>query len=187
MINYFPKSFYKFCLVFFAVFFFFFFGFKLVYGIATPGGTYSPFVEKYFNLASWVRHSLMNGTKFFVSLVNIKTIIESEYVLRAESGSGIKLIYGCLGIGVYSFWAAYSIATITSIKNKLKWLFFGLTILWILNILRLGLVLIASVHNWEFPFGIDHHTWFNIVAYSFILAMIYFFERNIKTTTNRNL
>jgi exosortase/archaeosortase family protein len=52
--------------------------------------------------------------------------------------------------------------------------------LYLINICRLSLVLVAGNNNWEFPFGWDHHTWFNIFAYIAIFAMMYFFDRSSK-------
>lgn len=183
MNNYLPKSFYKFCLIFLSVFACCYYGFKIIYGAAIPGGTYFPFVEKYFNIASWIRQGLMVCTKYFVSVFNVNTYRESEYILRAEGGGGIILIYGCLGIGVNCFWIAYCLASTLKIKSKLSWLFFGISTIWIINVTRISLVLLASKNNWIFPLGIDHHTWFNIVSYLFIFIMIYFFEKSIKQKT----
>ena len=180
MINYFPKSFYKFCLIFLSVFGCCYFGFKLIYGVAVPGGIYSPIVEKYFNIASWIRQGLMLCTQYLVSIFNVKSYRESEYILRAEGGSGIKLIYGCLGIGVYCFWIAYILASVTKLSNKIQWLFFGLLLLWTINVIRISLVLLATKNKWNFPFGFDHHTWFNFTSYLFIFSMILLFEKSIK-------
>ena len=174
------NPFYKFIAIFLALFLLIYYGFQFLSGLAVEGGNYSPFVEKYFNIASWIRQGIMVCTKGFVSLFGIKSFLESEYILKTDTGEGIKLIYGCLGIGVYSFWIAYTLAVSTKFAKKIIWLFIGLIILWTLNIMRIGLVLISLKNNWKFPFGIDHHTWFNIVAYLFIFLMILLFEKSIK-------
>lgn len=175
-----PNPFYKFLFFFLSLFTLIYFGFQFISGLAVEGGNYSPFVAKYFNIASWVRQALIFCTKQLVALLGINSYVENEYVLRAEGGAGIKLIYGCLGIGVYSFWIAYTVASTYNFLKKISWLFVGLFILWTVNVLRISLVLISLKNNWVFPLGLDHHTWFNIVAYIFIFLLIFLFEKNIK-------
>ena len=178
----FLNPFYNFLFLFFSLFLLIYFGFQFLSGLAVIGGNYSPFVEKYFNIASWIRQAIMFCTKHFVSLFGLNAHLENEYVLKDESGAAIKLIYGCLGIGVYSFWFAYTLASDCKLFNKITWLLAGFLILWSINIIRIGLVLIATKNKWIFPLGLDHHTWFNIVAYFFIFLMVFFFEKNIKHT-----
>lgn len=174
------NPFYKFLIIFLSLFALIYYGFQFIAGLAVVGGYYSPFVEKYFNLASWVRQAIMFCTQYFVSLFGLKTHLETEFLLRDESGAAIILIYGCLGVGVFSFWIAYTLASTIKSLKKIIWLLIGLLILWSINVVRIGLVLMASKNKWTFPLGLDHHTWFNIVAYLFIFIMIILFEKNIK-------
>ena len=69
--------------------------------------------------------------------------------------------------------------------NKIKWLFAGMLLLWIINVLRISAVLLSINNKWIFPLGLDHHTWFNIIAYLVIFMMIYFFEKNLKQNYDR--
>lgn len=181
-----PKSFYKFIILFLVTFLVCYYGFKLISGAAVHGGLYISFVDKYLNIASWIRQGLLFCTQIFLHLLNVESIKESEYVLKSATGFGIKLIFGCLGIAVYSFWIAYIVASVTNIKKKIGWLFLGLFLLWNINVFRISLVLLSQINKWVFPFGIDHHTWFNIVAYFFILVLIFFFEKNIKPSIKIN-
>jgi exosortase/archaeosortase family protein len=174
-----PKSFYKFLAIFFITFASFYYGFNIIYGAAIPGGYYSSFVHNYFNIASWIRQGLMFCTHQFLYLLNVDSFKESEYILRYSNGVGIKLIYGCLGIAVYCFWIAYTVASVTNFKKKIAWLLLGLFLLWNINVVRISLVFLALINKWSFPFGIDQHTWFNIVAYIFIFMLIFFFEKSI--------
>ncbi len=177
----FPKNtFLKFILVFVSVFLICYFGALFITGIAIKGGFYSSFVEKYFNLSAWLRTSLIAGTKLFVSFFNIETIRTSEYILRIPNANGIKIVYSCLGFAVMSFWTAYIIATAADKQKKIRWLFIGLLLIWIINVLRISMVIIAGRKEWKFPLGLDHHSWFNIIAYLAIFIMMYLFEKNIK-------
>jgi exosortase/archaeosortase family protein len=177
------KKFVRFVLLFIAVFLLFYYGTLFITGIAVPGGNYSPFIEKYFNIAAWLRSSLILSSKQFLSLLGTETIRSDEYVLRAVGGRGVRIVYACLGFGVMSFWFAYVIANMGSLLKKIIWVSGGLVLLWIINVVRISLVLLAGNKGWHFPFGWDHHTWFNIVAYMAIFAMIYFFEKSLKRKT----
>ena len=174
------NTFLQFILIFVSVFLLCYFGALFLNGLAIPGGIYSPFVEKYLNLSALLRTSIIAGTKLFVSFFNIETIRINDYVLRIPNANGIRLVYSCLGFGVMSFWIAYIFATAAKKVKKICWLFSGLLLIWIINVLRISMVLIAGNKGWRFPFGLDHHTWFNIIAYLAIFMMMFFFEKNIK-------
>jgi exosortase/archaeosortase family protein len=180
------KSFYKFLLIFAVTFLCCYYGFQITSGAAVEGGLYSPFIQHYFNIASWIRQGLMFSTHNILNLFGFSSVIESEFILRASNKAAIKLVYGCLGIAVYSFWIAYIFATITTYLKKTIWFLSGLLTLWIINVARISLVLVSLKNNWSFPFGIDQHTWFNIVAYFFIFLLIYFFEKSIKIKTKQS-
>ena len=53
----------------------------------------------------------------------------------------------------------------------------GLLGIWLLNITRVSLLLVATNKGWPMPLDIDHHTWFNIFAYLFIFTFMYLFNR----------
>lgn len=177
------KKFVRFVVIFIIVFLMCYYGTLFLTGIAVPGGMYSPFIEKYFNIAAWLRSSLILAAKAFLSFLGVQTIRVDDYVLRAVAGRGIRIVYACLGFGIMSFWTAYIIANIMPIQKKIIRLCGGLLFLWVLNVIRISLVLLAANKSWHFPFGWDHHTWFNIVAYLTIFAMIYFFEKRFKKDT----
>jgi exosortase/archaeosortase family protein len=174
------KKFIRFVTSFILVFLVCYYGTLFLTGVAVLGGMYSPFVEKYLNVAAWLRTSLLLGSKFLLSIFGTETVRINEYVIRAVGGTGVRIVYACLGFGVMSFWFAYVVANITSLKKKLIWVSGGLLFLWALNVARISLVLVAGNKGWQFPFGLDHHTWFNIIAYLAIFAMIYFFEKSLK-------
>lgn len=176
------NSFTHFLIVFAAIFIFCYFGALFITGVSIKGGLYSPFIEQYFNLSAWLRSSLIVATKFFVSIFNIQAVRTSDYVLRVPTANGIRIVYSCLGFGVMSFWIAYIVATAAKIKKKIIWLIVGLFLIWFINVSRISMVLISGNRGWKFPLGLDHHTWFNIVAYLAIFTMMFFFEKSIKKT-----
>lgn len=174
------KSFLKFTAIFLGTFALCYFGTLFFIGLAVPGGSYSPLIEKYFNIASWMRSAIILSSKWLLSLFGTATYRADEYVLRGLSGKGVRIVYSCLGFGVMSFWAAYIIATPARMKKKILWFFIGIFSLFIINVVRISLVLTSSEKGWQFPFGLDHHTWFNIVAYLFIFILIFSYQPKAK-------
>ncbi len=174
------KNFLKFTAIFLGTFAVCYYGALFFTGLAVPGGSYSPFVEKYVNIASWMRSAIILSSKWLLSLFGIATFRADDYVLRAVSGNGVRIVYSCLGFGVMSFWTAYIVATPAHLKKKIGWFLIGILSLFIINVVRISLVLASSEKGWQFPFGWDHHTWFNIVAYLFIFILIFSYQPKAK-------
>jgi exosortase/archaeosortase family protein len=145
--------------------------------LAAPGGYYSPFIGKYFDYVSWIKLSLMHTTGFILSLFNIHTHTEPEYLIRINGGRGVYIAMDCVGYGVYSFWIAFVAANSGSFARKIKWIFFGVLALWFINDIRITLFLVAINKNWPMPLGLNHHTWFNIFAYLLIFIMIWWYDK----------
>jgi exosortase/archaeosortase family protein len=171
------KNFGWYLLKFAVVFCILYFGTLAVIGLASPESYYSPFVAKYLDYISVLRSSLLHSSKAFLSLFNFQTAFRDRYTLMATHG-GIRMVYTCIGYGVMSFWAAFVLANKGSWKRKLLWTIGGLFALWCINVLRISLLIVALDKKWPMPLGLDHHTWFNIVAYSLIFLMIYLYDRS---------
>jgi exosortase/archaeosortase family protein len=154
-----------------------YFGTLAIIGLSAPVGYYSPFVEKYLNYISWLRSSLLYGSQTLLNISGVDTYLASEYNIRKVNGRGIVIVYECVGYGILSFWAAFIIAQEGKLKQKILWWLGGSLVFWLLNVIRLSLLLVATNKGWEVPFGWDHHTWFSIVAYSAMLIMIWYFGK----------
>jgi exosortase/archaeosortase family protein len=154
-----------------------YFGTLAVIGLATPGGYYSPFVEKYLDYVSWIKRSLINATAFILSWFNIGTQKEPGFGLRIKGGRAIIISMSCVGYGVYSFWIAFVAANSAAFWKKIRWILAGLLILWFINVIRITLFLVAINKGWPMPLGIDHHTWFTIAAYGAIFILIWLYDR----------
>ena len=162
----------------------FYFGTLAIIGLSTPENQYSSFIATYLNFIDPLRHSLLYGAKGFLSLLGHSAYLFDNYTL-AMQGSGVRMVYSCIGYGVMSFWIAFVVANKGNWKKKLTWIIAGLTDLWCINVLRVALLLLAANKHWTIPFGWDHHTWFNIFAYALIFTLIYFYDRsNKKLNTN---
>lgn len=146
-------------------------------GLAAPGNYYIEFFDRYLDYPEALTKSLLWGCRSLYSLFGVATEVRDYDQLWIRGGSGVLLAYDCLGYGVLSFWAAYIITNKGSFKLKLSWLTGGWFVLWLINVIRISLYLKSVNEKWSMPFGIDHHTWFNIASYACIFIMILLFER----------
>ena len=153
-------------------------------GLAAPGGYYSPFIEHYLDYVSWIKNSLINATAAILSLFHVPTTKEPGFALRITGGRGIIIAMDCVGYGVYSFWIAFVAANTGTWLRKVSWIIAGLLLLWLINVVRITLFLVAINKGWPMPLGIDHHTWFTIAAYAMIFILIWWYD---KTSENKIL
>ena len=172
------KNFLVYLVKFSLLFCFFYFGTVALIGITAPGGYYVPFIAEYLNYIDWLRSSLLFASKQLLRLLDYHPYINNKYELYAKYNVGIRMVYTCIGYGVMSFWAAFVMANKGSWKRKTVWILGGLFALWFINVLRITLLIVALDKKWPMPLGLDHHTWFNIVAYSLIFLMIYLYDRS---------
>jgi exosortase/archaeosortase family protein len=173
-------------LKFVVVFCIIYFGTIAIIGLSVPGNYYSSTVAHYFNYISWLKSSLLHGSKWTLSIFGYNSYVAPDnYSLKMKDGGGVRLSYYCLGYGVMSFWIAFILANKGVWFKKVKWIFCGLLLIWCINVIRISLLLIVTNKHWGMPLGINHHTWFNIVAYTIIFVLIYFFDKSnkIKSST----
>lgn len=163
-----------------------YFGTLSVIGLAAPGNYYSPFIEKYLDYVSWIKLSLLKGTQFTLSLFGIHSHSEPGFLQRINNGRGVIIAMDCVGYGVYSFWIAFIAANKGAFLKKTLWIIAGVLALWLINVVRISLFLLAINRNWAMPFGIGHHTWFNIAAYILIFMMIWLYDRSSKENKKSN-
>ena len=165
---------------------------KLIIGLSVKGGYYIEFVHNNLDYISLLRKYLLIGSKTVCELFNFKTFIEGRYVLKNDNGFGVRLVYSCLGYGIISFWIAFVMANRGSIKKKIGWMFLGVLIVYCLNVLRISLLLISITESYKLPFGINHHSFFNIIVYIFIICLVFLYDKNFhlfnqkKSNSNRN-
>jgi exosortase/archaeosortase family protein len=171
------KQFLIFVIKFILFFLFFYYGTKGVIALSATEGHYSKFVADYLDYVTLIKRSLIWGTRLLLSFFHIETYQVDPFIVRIKNGVGVRIAHGCVGYGVYSFWLAYILANSFKAKIKMKFIVIGLFLLWLINVLRISLLLVTMQNNNQMPLGLDHHTWFNIVSYVAIFAMIYGFER----------
>lgn len=176
------KKFLRFLIVFIGTFSVFYLASRFLRGLAIPGNYYSAFVDQYFDIAHFFKVILVKGAGLLLSLFNVENY-DNKYVLRLPLGRGIIMSDSCIGFGVMSFWIAFVVASGNSVKHTLGWICLGLFLIYIINITRVALLLLAINRNWGIPIELDHHTWFNIAAYLLIFTMIYFFNKQTSNAT----
>lgn len=157
-----------------------YFGTKFIIGITVPGGYYSPFVARYFDYPGLLRSSLLQGTRLLAALVGFDTFKVDSYVIRIVNGTGVRLVYSCLGYGLLSFWIAFIFANNGSWLKKTAWMLAGCFFIWFINVVRITLVLISNYQHWKTSISLEHHTLFNITVYIVIFCMIWLFNRSEK-------
>ncbi len=172
------KVFIRFVVKFLLVFAICYYGTLAIIGLTVPGGYYNSFIDHYMDYVSWIRNSLLYGSKAALTVFGFDTYVVGDHNLRVVNGRGIRIEYVCVGYGVMSFWIAFVIASAASFKKKVIWGIGGWFFIWLLNITRLSLLLAAINKGWPMPLGLDHHTWFNIFAYLSIFTFMFLFNRS---------
>jgi exosortase/archaeosortase family protein len=132
------------------------------------------------NFINPLRFSLLWSAKSVLMALGHPSSFRDDFTLALQSGEGIRMVYSCIGYGVMSFWAAFVFANRGGFKRKTVWILGGLLALYLLNVVRMVLLLLSAKNTWDIPFGWDHHTWFNIAAYGAIFGMIYLYDRHFK-------
>ena len=162
----------KFLLVFGVLYY----GTFIYIGLTAPGGYYVPFFDHYLNYPAWLRLSLMVGAQGVLKVFGYSTTLPDDYIIRVTGGAGVHIGYSCLGYGIFSFWSAFVFANKGSWQRKTKWILGGLLAIWFINVLRISLLLASNSQHKPMPLGIDHHTWFNMVAYVLVFVMICLYD-----------
>lgn len=161
----------------------FFYGTEAVIALSSPEGYYSSFVAGKLNFIDPLRHLLLEASRSLLSLFGFQTYFKDSLTIGLVNGKGVRMVYSCIGYGVLSFWIAFVLANRAPWKKTLGWLVGGCLLLCGINIIRISLLLVAINKGWPIPFGWDHHTWFNIMAYTLIFSMIYGYDRTWKNKT----
>ena len=179
------KKFLRFCIKFFIWFLIFYFGTKAIIGLSSPTGNYISFVAQYLDYVSGLKRLIIFTVKILLSLFGIEAVALPEFRVGIVGGKAVIVAMSCVGYMVYSVWLAYVIASDAPTKLKWLWAIFGLLILFLINCTRIAAFLYTHNKGTTMPLGLDHHTWFNLLAYTMILVMIYLYEYQQTTYAKR--
>ncbi len=173
----------KYLLKFLLTFCVLYYGTIAMIGITSPGGLYIEFADKYLDYVSGLRWLLLHSSKIFLRLLGFDIYLKDIFTIKLQNGMGVHVGYDCIGYGVMIFWFSFVFANSGSFMKKARWMLGGLLVIWIVNVLRISLMVVALNKDWKSPFDLDNHTLFNIVAYAVIFTMIYMFDRAQKKET----
>ena len=172
-------------LKFIGIFCFFYYGSLFVIGAGIPGGhANADWAHRWFYYQDALRDIILKTSALVLELLGYEPVRKSMQLMRIGK-FGIKMHDACLGMGVMSFWIAFIVANAGSVLKKLKWLFVGLFAIFIINVARVCLILLAGYHKWVNLGKIDHHAMFNIAAYILIFTMIYIYTKDDKKSTSK--
>jgi exosortase/archaeosortase family protein len=149
------------------------------------GLIYSSFLDHHLNYISWLRNSILYTSVSITRAMGLHSFVSLPYQIRTMNGTFVEMVYSCLGLGLMSFWMAFVIANKEFVKRKIIWCTAGILCIWLINIGRVTLLLTAYEHHWKVNAVIDHHTQFNIVAYSLIIFMIWLYLKDTKKALQR--
>lgn len=150
-------------------------------GITNPGGQlYSSFLDHFLNYVSWIKVSVLYVANVLARVLGINSyLFLDSYVLKIHNGPGLFMAFPCAGLDIMSFWIAYVIADNKNTwQKKIYWCIAGVFFIWLINCFRVALLLLALQNKWEIITGVDQHTMFNIVAYTFVFIMICRYSTN---------
>lgn len=176
----------KFALTFIVLFFIFNNANKFFNSVTIPTGKYyNPYISEHFNYIQLLRTCLILPTVKIMEMLGYYMMYSKTQIL-ALNGIPSNINYGCLGLGVFSFWLAFVSAFPKPLKQKIKFLAIGLVAIYLLNVFRLIILTILTVEipN-EAEYFTYHHDAFNILVYSILFIMIYFWVQ--KNTLNQTI
>jgi len=146
------------------------------------GNSFYVFLKQHLDYIDWLRFSILHTGEALSKWIGVKCHIKNAFVIVLDDNvGGVKMVYRCIGYGVMSFWAAFVFANKSTIAKKIYWLLIGWIAIWIINCLRVVVILISIEQDWGTEKYIDHHTMFNIVAYGFIFLLIFTYLHFDKT------
>ncbi|WMJ73458.1 archaeosortase/exosortase family protein [Cytophagaceae bacterium ABcell3] len=144
-------------------------------GLSIPGGSfYWPMLEKYGPIR-WMAEGLAYLVALTVQKVGHNVVIDGP-LLRLDSGAGVIIVPGCLGLKIMFCWIAFIFAFPSS-KNKTPFILLGLVLIQIINIGRISALLLS--YQYQKDLFMDHHDLFNILAYIAVGAMLLVWVRGI--------
>jgi len=164
-------------LLFLFLYFFIKYAFYFYVGLTTPGGKiFSSFLINYANFPYWLTITVTKISKILLELSGYEVYQISDSNITIRGSRGVTVAWGCLGVGAIGLWIAFIIAHRNfSVKNKLKWVVAGVALIFIINILRIDMIVLSNYYNWKYFRSFNAHTSFDILTYAVILVLMLVF------------
>lgn len=153
------------------------------HGLVSPGGSqYSPFLDQFFNVITWIRQFLMYTANIVANFFGTASYISSPQNMNIGEMIQVEIWYPCLGIGIMCFWTSFVLTNSGDWKKKGMWWISGITCICLINCLRISLLLVALDKGLAQNSSVDHHDLFNIAAYSIIGLLMYSYTEDYHKT-----
>lgn len=162
---------------FFCAFSLLFFSMKAILLLTAAESPYVLSVSGWLNLLQPVQTLLVHGVQLVLSLLQCPTDLQNSYTLKLPGGTGVRLLYSCIGYGIISFWVAFVFANSGSFRKKIWWMAGGGVAFIGINVIRVSMVLVAQRQQWLLPFGFDFLTGLNVLTYLLIFLMLCLYHR----------
>jgi exosortase/archaeosortase family protein len=147
-------------------------------GLVDPQGLlYSSLLDNHLNYVAAIRKSILYASNGFNHFAGINSHVALPFEVRSEKGWYVFMWYPCIGLGLMSFWSAFVIAHRQRTAGKIAWTLAGIVALWVINVGRLSMLMIAHERHWKLNSVIDHHTQYNLLSYALLLGMIMLYLR----------
>lgn len=146
------------------------------------GHLYSTFLAQHLNYFAWLRWTIIHLANAMLHGVGVDSYIADVFTLKAPNHHGVYVGPPCLGYGMISFWLAFVIAHDDLKGRKIMYSIAGVLLLWLLNCLRVAMLVYAVQKHWNVNRWMDHHTMFNTAVYLLTFLMIIGFYQLRKGT-----
>ena len=142
------------------------------WGLTDPRNFYSPFLAKYFNYFAVITSSILHTSNAFLHGLAFNSMVQGKLIYVA-TGTSLSMDVPCIGLGIMFFWIAYIAAGTKTLKHKIQWCAGGLSAIWLINCLRVTLLMYSLENKWNIGEYVDAHDLFNYAAYCIILLFIW--------------
>jgi exosortase/archaeosortase family protein len=160
-------------------------GFYLYVGVISTGGRlYSYFLARYFNFPYWLTVTVAKGAAFFLQILGYSVHQANASNISINGARGVTIAWPCLGVAPISLWIGFIVAHRCKTAYKIKWISTGVIIIFLLNMLRIAVIVLSNYHHWFHLEDFNAHTSFNILTYAIILLMMFVFIKNFSSKKN---
>ncbi len=147
------------------------------WGLIDPKNYYSPFLANYLNYFSVITASILHTSNVFLHGLGISSLVYGK-IIYVINGKSLSMDVPCIGLGIMFFWIAFITAGSSATRHKITWCLGGVASIWVINCLRVTILLYSLEKDWNIGKYVDAHNMFNYAAYSLILILIWFESKN---------
>ena len=148
------------------------YGFNHIWtGYTIPGGYYSYWIDENADYISWLRNLILQGSSTLLFWLNYDNHVSGVY-LKLAGGKTVRMVYSCIGLNILCVWCALNIALPQRVHNMVINIMTGALLILALNMVRVAMVAISPYKGKFLNTPFDHHTVFNLVVYTIIIAAI---------------